>query len=334
MKIRIGDKLIGDGVPSFIIAEAGINHNGSVKIAKKLIHKAKDSGADAIKFQTFQASELCSTKLKFFKQLKKLELNEHEFGELSDTAKQVGIIFLSTPFSISAVDLLSKLGVPGFKIASGDLTDLPLIKYAACLNKPMIVSTGMANLNEISDAVKTIKAVGNKKIMLLHCSSSYPTSFDEANLKAIKTLKEKYKVPVGYSDNGDGFLVPLIAVALGAQLIEKHFTLNKKLKGPDHKFSLNPHELKNLIQKVRQVEKMLGDGIKKPQSSERKNLINGRRSITAKLFIKKSTKITRNMVTMKRPATGITPKDLYKVIGKIAKKNIPFDESIKWRHLR
>jgi len=333
LKVKIGKKWIGDKSPVFIIAEGGINHNGDTKIAKKIISKAKESGADAVKFQTFTASDLTSVKSRYYKVFKKLELKPEEFGELADYAKSQNIAFLSTPFSFDAIDLLIKLKISAIKIASGDLTDTPLIRYAALMKKPIILSTGMSNLSEIRDSIKAITSMKNKKIILLHSLSAYPTPFQEANLKAIQTMEKKFPYPIGYSDNGKNMLVPLVAVAKGAKLIEKHFTISNKLKGPDQKFSANPVELKKMITDIRKIEEMLGNGEKICQPSEFQNLIHVRRSLTAKTFLKKGTKISKNDIIIKRPANGIEPKFFNKIIGKKVIKNIKQDESIKWNDL-
>ena len=334
MEIKIKNKKIGEKHPVFVIAEGGINHNGSVKVAKKLVLKASEIGSDAIKFQTFIASDLTSIKSKYYKLFKKLELDESQFGEISDFSKEHNIIFLSTPFSKNAVDILNRLKVPAFKIASGDLTDIPLIKYASSKNKPMIISTGMSKMSEVSEAINAVKSQQNKKIVLLHSVSAYPTPYNETNLKSILTLKNKFKVPVGFSDNGNDMFVPVVAVALGAKIIEKHFTLNKNMKGPDHKLSANPKDLKEMIQKIRKVEEMVGDGEKYCQPSEMENRIHARRSITANVLIPKNTKIESFMVSNKRPAIGIEPKFLSKLIGKKTRKAIKKDNSIKWEDIR
>jgi len=331
---KIGNKKIGKNNPTFIISEGGINHNGDVKIAKKLVLKASELNADAIKFQTFTASDLTSTKSKYYKLFKKLELNESEFGEISDFAKNHNIIFLSTPFSNDAVDILHRLKTPAFKIASGDLTHIPLIKYASSKNKPMIISTGMGTINEVNDAVKAIKSQKNKKIGIMHSVSAYPTPHNESNLKSILTLQNNFKVPIGYSDNGNNLLVPLIAVSIGAKIIEKHFTLNKKMKGPDHKLSANPKEFKEMVNKIRIIEESLGDGEKQCQPSEFENILHARRSITSNRIISKNVKIKQNMIDIKRPANGIEPKFIKSVIGKVTKKNIGKDEAIKWKNIK
>jgi len=331
-KIKIGKYWVGESKPTFVIAEGGINHNGKLKLAKKIIEKAKSSGANAVKFQTFTASDLASTKSKYYKIFKKLELNNNEFEELSDYAKKKEIIFLSTPFSNNAIDTLSKIKVPAFKIASGDLTNIPLIEYASAKNKPMIISTGMSNLNEIKEAIKVIKKQKNSEIILMHSVSAYPTPYNDVNLKGIQTLKDKFPYIVGFSDNGNDLRVPEIAVAMGAKIIEKHFTINKKLDGPDQKLSADPIELKNIIKNIRKIEEMMGDGVKKCQHSELQNIIAARRSITARREIMVGEKISKEIIDFKRPATGIEPKFIEKILGKKVKNKIGKDESIKWNN--
>ena len=331
MKIKIAEKFVGDNQPTFVIAEAGINHNGSLKLAKKLVSEAKKAGADAIKFQTFKASDLASIKSKYFNLFKKLELTSNDFSELHDYSKSQGIIFLSTPFSNDAVDLLTELYVPAFKIASGDLTNIPLIRYASSKKKPIILSTGMGTLDEISEAVKAIRSTGNKNILLMHSVSAYPTPSCEVNLNAIETMKKKFQYPVGYSDNGSDMIVPLIAVAKGAKLIEKHFTLDKKMKGPDQSLSSNPLEFKTLVERISTIEKMFGNGMKYCQPSELENRIHARRSVVAKISIEKGARIKQEMLAIKRPATGIEPKHIHKLLGKKAIRKIHAEETIKWK---
>lgn len=331
MKIKIAEKFVGDNQPTFVIAEAGINHNGSLKLAKKLVSEAKKVGADAIKFQTFKASDLASVKSKYFNLFKKLELTSNDFSELHDYSKSQGIIFLSTPFSNDAVDLLTELHVPAFKIASGDLTNIPLIRYASSKKKPIILSTGMGTLDEISEAVKTIRSTGNKNILLMHSVSAYPTPSCEVNLNVIETMKKKFQYPVGYSDNGSDMIVPLIAVAKGAKLIEKHFTLDKKMKGPDQSLSSNPLEFKTLVERISTIEKMFGNGMKYCQPSELENRIHARRSVVAKISIEKGVRIKQEMLAIKRPATGIEPKHIHKLLGKKTIRKIYAEETIKWK---
>jgi N,N'-diacetyllegionaminate synthase len=333
MKISINKKKIGDNSPVYFIAEAGINHNGNYKIAKKLISAAKNSNADAIKFQTFKADDITTTDSVYYKLLKNLELDDDVFYELSDFAKSEGITFLSTPFSNKAVKLLGKINLPAYKIASGDLTDFPLLENVSKKNKPIILSTGMANLNEIKQAVKVIEK-HNHKIILLHSISGYPYPIEEANLKAITTISKVFDYPVGFSDNGNNNLIPLMAVTLGAKIIEKHFTLNKKMKGPDQAISATPNEFATLVQQSHDFKFMLGDGIKKCQNSEMTTRTNARRSLTTILDICKGEKIVDKMIGIKRPGTGIEPKYYSKIIGKIAKKNIKSGKTLVWNDIK
>jgi len=334
LRIKISNKWIGEKSPVFIIAEAGINHNGNLEIAKKMITKAKKCGADAIKFQTFKAEDLTSSKSKFFKIFKNLELSYIDFKELFCYAKKQNIIVFSSPFSFEAIDLLTKIKTPAFKIASGDLTNIPLIKYAASKKKPMIVSTGMSTIEEIKNALRTIRLQENNKIIILHSVSAYPPPINEVNLQTIQLLKRKFHYPTGYSDNGSDLLVPLIAVSNGAKIIEKHFTLDRKLKGPDHKLSADPQQFRILVNNIRSVEKMLGNGIKNCQPSEIENRVNARRSITANVIIPKGLTITQDMIGIKRPATGIEPKYFNEVLGKTATRTIKSEESLKWKDIR
>lgn len=334
MKIRISNRWIGEKYPTFVIAEAGINHNGNLKTAKKLIMEAKRAKADSIKFQTFRADDLASRNSKFFNLFKRLELTDDEFGELSHFAKDNDIIFLSTPFSFQAVDLLTKLNVSAFKIASGDLTNLPLIKYVASKNKPVIISTGMSNFSEINEAIKTIRSAKNNKIVVMHSVSGYPTPIDQVNLNVIKNMSKKIHYPIGYSDNGSDNLVPVIAVAMGAKLIEKHFTLNKKMKGPDHSISCDPNELKEIIVNIRSVEKILGTDKKTCQESELANKTLARRSIVALRDIPKNVSIDMGFIGIKRPAHGIEPKFFTKIIGKKTKRKIKAETPLQWSDIR
>ena len=338
-KIKIKDKFVGEGESCFIIAEAGVNHNGDIRLAKKLIDVAKKAGADAVKFQTFHTEELVSKsteKAEYqiwakektqHEMLKRLELSFNDFRELKKYCDKKKIIFLSTPHSEDAIDFLESL-VPAYKIGSGDLTNLPFLKKVAKKKKPILLSTGMANLSEVKEAVSTIKKQGNNKIILLHCTTNYPCPFEEVNLRAMLTLKKEFKLPVGYSDHTLGIMVPIMAVAMGAKIIEKHFTLNKNLPGPDHKASLEPNELKEMVKVIRDVKKALGSDIKKPTKSEEKIKKFVRKSIIAKVDIPRDTKILRDMLIIKRPGTGIAPKFLNEVINKAAKKNIKKDQLI------
>lgn len=343
-KIKIGHKYIGDDESVFIIAEAGVNHNGDIELAKKLVDVAVESGADAIKFQTFKAENVVTKNApkadyqvkntnsneSQYDMIKKLELSEDEFKELYRYARKKGIVFLSTPFDFDSADFLEELGIPAFKVSSTDLTNLPFLEYIAEKGRPVILSTGMGTLGEIEEAINTIKNAGNEDIILLHCITSYPAKFESLNLKAIQTLKEAFKLPVGFSDHSLGIYAPIAAVALGAVVIEKHFTLDKNLPGPDHKASLDPEELKEMIKWIRLIEKALGDGIKRPILEEEEIKTVARRSIVAKVNIPKGTIITEGMITFKRPGTGLPPKYYKEIIGKRAKRNIKADELISW----
>jgi len=342
-KINIGNNFIGNKTPSFIIAEAGVNHNGSLELAKKLIDVAKEAGADAVKFQTFKAENIVSKeapKAEYqiknigndksqYDMIKELELTKDNFYELYEYSKSKNIMFLSTPFDFESADYLYKL-MPLFKISSTDLNNLPFLEYVAKKKKPIILSTGMGTLGEIEEAINTIKETGNDDIILLHCITNYPASFESLNLNVIKTLKEAFKLPVGYSDHSLGLYAPISAVSLGAIVIEKHFTLNKEMTGPDHKASLNPEELKEMVSAIRLIEKALGDGIKKPTPEEEKIKQVARRSLVANVYIPKGTLIKKEMIVIKRPGTGIEPKYLNGLAGKKTKKDIKKDEVLKW----
>ena len=331
-KIKVADKWIGDGYPCFIIAEAGANHDGKLSQAKKLIDIAKESGADAVKFQTFKAEKLASKKEvhKMFETLKKYELEPKWHIELKRYAEKLGIIFLSTAFDEGSVDLLEKINVPAFKVASGDLTHLPLLRYIASKHKPMIVSTGGANLREIRKAIKTIKAQKNEEIVLMHCVSNYPAKIEDANIRAIGTMNRLFNLPTGYSDHSLGTLVPLTAVTLSACIIEKHLTVNRSLPGPDHPFAMEPNEFQKMVKEIRLLEKSLGDGIKCRKENEESEVKVGRRSIVAACNIAKGKKMIKKMIKIVRPGTGIPPKYLDSVIGRKAKINIKIDELITW----
>ena len=343
-KIKIGNRYIGEDEPVFIIAEAGVNHNGDMELAKKLIDVAAEAKADAIKFQTFKAEHVvtktaqkASYQIKNtrsnesqYEMIKKFELTEEEFKELYNYAKKKSIIFLSTPFDFESVDFLNELGIPAFKVSSGDLTNIPFLEYIAKKEKPIILSTGMGTIGEVEEAVNAIKEMGNENLILLHCVSNYPAKIESLNLRAIKTLKGTFKLPTGFSDHSLGIYAPIAAVALGAVVIEKHFTLDKKLPGPDHKASLDPDELKEMIKTIRLIEKALGNGIKKPTVEEEEIKKVVRRSIVAKVEIPKGTTITKDMITFKRPGVGLLPKYIKYIIGKKARRKISIDELIFW----
>lgn len=331
----------------FIIAEAGVNHNGSIEIAKQLVDTAALCGADAIKFQTFKTENLVTQNAPTaayqkkttgnstqFDMLKKLELSFKDHILLKDYCEKKGLIFISTPFDFESVELLKKIDVPLYKISSGDLTNIPFLKYISKINKPIIISTGMANLGEVEEAIKAIMELENYQIILLHCTSNYPTKYEEVNLKAMLTLRDAFKLPVGYSDHTTGYEVPIAAVAMGAKVIEKHFTIDKDMEGPDHKSSLNPGEFKQMVISIRNIEKSLGDGIKKCNKSEEKSKFVSRKSIVAKRFIKKDEIILSDMIDIKRPEGGILPKYIENVIGSKAVSDIEKDSFIEWKNIR
>ena len=328
-RIKIYDKTVGE--KCFVIAEAGVNHNGDVELAKKLVDIAAESGADAVKFQTFKTENLVTKTSAQYKMLKKLELDYEEFKELYNYAKKKNIIFLSTPFDFESVNFLNELDIPAFKISSGDLTNIPFLEYVAEKKKPIILSTGMATLGEIEEAINTIKNIGNKDIILLHCISAYPAKLETLNLRAINVLREAFKLPVGFSDHSLGIYTPIAAIALGAVIIEKHFTLDKNLPGPDHRASLSPEELKEMVKAIRLIEEALGDGIKKPIPEEKETKKASRRSIVARTNISKGSIITKEKITFKRPGIGLPPKYYKYIVGKMATRDITADEAIYWR---
>lgn len=329
----------------FIIAEAGVNHNGSIELAKKLINVASKCGADAVKFQTFKAENLATKyapKANYqkyttsksdsqYKMLKKLELSESMHLALIKHCKKKKILFLSSPFDNQSIDLLNKLGLQILKIPSGELTNLFYLKHIGKLNKKIILSTGMANLSEIKKALKVLISSGTKKknITVLHANTEYPTPMSDVNLKAMITIGNKLKVNYGYSDHTLGTEVSIAAVALGAKCIEKHFTLNCNMKGPDHKASLEPNQLKQMIIAIRNIEISQGDGQKKPSKSEIHNMSIVRKSIVALKNIKKGEIFSEFNLTAKRPGSGLSPFSLKRILGKKSRRNYKKDQQIK-----
>jgi len=342
--IDIHGRSVGENHPVFIIAEAGVNHNGEISIAKRLIDEAKKAGADAVKFQTFKAEELVTKDGEMadyqkrnigevksqYEMIKERELSYDDFKMLKGYCDKKGILFLSTPHTIGAADFLESL-VPLYKIGSGDLTNLPFLEMVAKKGKPIILSTGMANLGEVEEAVDIIKKTGNKEIILLHCVTDYPAPMEVINLRAMLTLKRSFKAMIGYSDHTLGDTAVIGAVSLGAAVIEKHFTLDQNMKGPDHKASLDPEEFKIMVEEIRRIEKGLGDGIKRPTENEEKIKRVARKSIVARNNIPKYTKLKENMLEIKRPGTGIEPKYLKKLVGKKTIRHIEKDELITWK---
>ncbi len=342
--IKIGHRIIGPGHPAFIIAEAGSNHDRDLGQAKQLIDLAVEAGADAVKFQTFTADKIAANtghaivKLgneydgvpTLYELYKGLELPREWQQELADYARGKGIIFLSTPFDYDAVNELESIGMLAFKVASFEMVDLPFLKYIAGKGKPVILSTGMADLGEVEEALEAIYLTGNQQVILLHCGISYPMPFGEVNLKAMDTLREAFQLVVGYSDHTPGISVPLAAVARGAKVIEKHFTLDKSLKGPDHKFALGPEELKAMVKGIREVEAALGSPVKGPAPAEEIHRARGRRSIFARVDIPRGTVISEEMLAILRPGVGLKPKFLELVVGRESRRDIRANEPITW----
>jgi len=338
MKIEIGNKLVGEEEPCFIIAEAGVNHNGDAELAMQLIDAAKDAGADAVKFQTFKTENLLSknivvpkhveSKESLFDTIRGLELSEEAHYTLSKYCKQKGIVFMSTPMDNNSVDLLEGIGVPVFKVASCDLDNLPLLKYISKTEKPIILSTGMGSISEVGEAVEVLKSNGNSDIILLHCVSAYPPKVEDVNLRAMETLRNAFKLTVGYSDHTIGINIPLAAVALGAKVIEKHFTLDKNMEGPDHAVSADSDDLERLVFGIREIEESFGTGVKVPSKDEIEMRRSFRKSIVAIANIKKGATITPEMLSVKRPGTGISPKYFDFIAGRKAERNLSKDDLI------
>jgi len=321
------------------VAEAGINHNGDFEKAKQLIDAAAECGADAVKFQTHLAEkEMVKSEITadyvgepIFDLIKRVELNKADHKNLINHAKERGILFLSTPFSREAVDLLEELGVLAFKVGSGEMTNLPLVEYIADKGKPMIVSTGMSTIAEIKETVNLLKRK-KAEFALLHCTSTYPTAYEDVNLGFMKKLEKAFSVPVGLSDHSVGIYTALGAVALGACIIEKHFTISRNWPGPDQKASIEPQELAELVRGVRAIEKALGSS-KKVLEAEKRIQAFARESVVALADIKKGSTIERSMIWTKRPGTGIPAKEFNKVLGKKTRIDIKKGELIKWDDL-
>ena len=326
----------------YIIAEAGVNHNGSFELACKLVDAAKNAGVDCIKFQTFKSEKLVSyyaQKADYQKSatgdgsqvdmLKKLELSYDEFIDLKKYCDRIGITFLSTPFDLESIDFLDSLDMPFWKIPSGEITNYPYLVALAKTGKPIVMSTGMCDLEEIREAIKVLTDNGVTDIKLLHCNTEYPTPFEDVNLIAMNTMKNEFGFEVGYSDHTKGIEVPIAAVALGATVIEKHFTLDRNMDGPDHKASLEPTELAEMVKSIRNVEMAMGNGVKEPSPSERKNKAIARKSIVAMKTINKGDIFTEENITVKRPGTGISPMKWNEVIGTEAIREFDEDELIE-----
>lgn len=326
-----------------IIAEAGVNHNGDFVLAKKMVDAAAEAGADYIKFQTFIPRKLVSKfaqKADYQKEttgaeesqlemLEKLVLTQENFRELAHYCGEKQIGFISTPFELESIDFLDSIAMDFWKLPSGEITNLPYLMKIGQTKKPVVMSTGMSTIKEVKDAVSILQKAGTTEITLLHCNTQYPTPMQDVNLRAMQTLKEQMQLPVGYSDHTKGIEVPVAAVAMGAAVIEKHFTLDKTMDGPDHKASLEPDELKAMVQAIRNIEKALGTGEKEPSPSEQKNISVVRKSIVAKCAIRKGETFTEENLTVKRPGNGISPMRWYEVIGQKAARDFAEDEPVE-----
>jgi N-acetylneuraminate synthase len=342
-EIIISGKKIGKGHPCYIIAEAGVNHNGQLDLAFKLVDIAKDAGANAIKFQLYRVSEqvskyamtadyqLTATKAKtMIEMAKSYDLPWEEHRKIINYCKEKGIDYLASCFDQKAVDFYLSIGGESFKVGSGEITNYPLLGYMASKEKPILLSTGMSSLMDVAGAVEWIQNNGNTELALFHCTSNYPAEPKSINLKSINTLKEAFHLPVGYSDHTIGDEIPVAAIAIGANLLEKHFTIDKNLPGPDHSMSMNPEELTILIKKVRSVELAMGDGEKKPFPSEIPVRNVARRSLVSMTEIIKGEVLNDQNVTLKRPGTGIDPRLWQFIKGREAKTTIPMDVTITW----
>ena len=326
----------------YIIAEAGVNHNGDINLAYQLVDAAKTAGVDCIKFQTFKSENLVShtaQKAEYQKaatgdssqqdMLKQLELSFGEFVSLKEYCDRKGIFFLSTPFDFESIEFLNSIEMPFWKIPSGEVTNYPYLVALAKTGKPVVMSTGMCEMQEIEDAIAVLRENGASDIKLLHCNTEYPTPYEDVNLKAMKTLRDAFGVEVGYSDHTKGIEVPIAAVAMGAAVIEKHFTLDRNMEGPDHKASLEPQELKQMVDSIRHIEAALGSGDKKPSPSEKKNMAVARKSIVAAKRIKAGDILTEENITVKRPGNGICPMRWKEVLGTRAVRDFEEDELIE-----
>ena len=336
LDVELGRRRVGPGHPCFVIAEAGVNHNGDLDLARRLVQLAVEAGADAIKFQTFSAERLTTAAApKAAYQaartdpdesqrdmLRRLELDAAAHRQLLADCSDSGILFLSSAFDEDSADLLDELDIAAFKVPSGELTNLPYLRHLASKGRCLIVSTGMSDIEEVETAMTAIRNVRDVPVVLLHCVSLYPSPAATVNLRAMDTMRQRFDVPVGYSDHTEGVAVALAAVALGSAMIEKHFTSDRSLPGPDHAASLEPHELAQMIRGIREVEAALGDGIKRPAPEERETAAVARKSLVAAVDIPAGTVIRRDMVALKRPGTGLPPAQLQWVIGRKARVDI------------
>jgi len=344
---RVGDRVIGAAAPAFLVAEAGVNHNGDPALARRLIAAAAAAGADAVKFQTFRAEALVTRhapKAAYqaettgsgegqWEMLGRLELGPEAHAALRDESAKRGILFFSSPFDEASADTLEALGVALFKLPSGEITNPRLLRHVAAKGRPIILSTGMSTLDEVAAAVAVIRGAGDPPLALLHCVSAYPAPAEETNLRAVDTLRERFGCPVGLSDHTTGIEIALAAVARGAAIVEKHFTLDKGLPGPDHRASLEPDELAGLVRAVRRVEAALGDGEKRPMPSEADTRRVARKSLVAARAIRPGERLTADLIAVKRPGTGISPADLDRALGRTVVRALAADEVIDWAAL-
>jgi N-acetylneuraminate synthase len=331
----------------FVIAEAGVNHNGSLDLALQLVDAAKASGADAVKFQTFRADLLATRSAhkaayqerttanseSQFQMLQRLELDEAAHRCLIEHCREVGIQFLSSPFDAQSADLLDAMDLPLYKIPSGEITNLPFLEHLAGKGRPLILSTGMSTLGEVEEAVELLKTAGATELTLLHCVTEYPAPYADVNLRAMLTLKMAFGLPVGYSDHTPGIEIAIAAVALGAEVIEKHFTLDRSLPGPDHAASLEPGELQQMVTAIRHVEAALGNGIKAPAACELPNISVARKSLVAFRPLPAGHRLTAGDLDIKRPGNGLAPKMIPALIGRRLRAALDKDEVITWDHL-
>ena len=341
--LTIAKHQIGQSQRCFILAEAGVNHNGDIDLARKLVDAAAAAGADAVKFQTFRAEQIASNtapkadyQLKTtnaeesqLEMLKRLELPDEAYRDLMDYCEQKDTAFLSTPFDESSADMLDEMGIGAFKLPSGEITNLPFLRHVAAKGKPMILSTGMSDLGEVEAAVKAIEDTGNRDLILLHCVSNYPAAPDDVNLRAMHTLAAAFGTPVGYSDHTEGIEIALAAVAMGACFIEKHFTLDRNLPGPDHQASLEPNELTRMVRGIRTIESAMGDGRKQPAASEAATASVARRSLVAARDIAAGTVLRDDMVKAMRPGTGLPPAMRACVIDRTLRRDVSKGELLQ-----
>jgi N-acetylneuraminate synthase/N,N'-diacetyllegionaminate synthase len=335
---------VGDGRPVFVVAEIGVNHNGDVELARRLVDAAVEANADAVKFQTFRSEALAtrdagkaSYQLETTgsgesarEMLARLELGPAQHADLQAHCAARGILFFSTPFDEASADTLDALGVPLFKVPSGEITNLGLLRHVAAKRKPVIVSTGMATLGEVAEAVDAIRGAGDPPLVLLHCLSAYPAPPAEVNLRAMATLRAAFDCPVGFSDHTLGIEVAVAAAALGAAVIEKHLTLDHRLPGPDHRASLEPGMFAALVRAIRTVESALGDGRKRPMPSEADTRRVARRSLVTTRPVRAGERLAADAIAVKRPGTGIAPADLPRVLGRIVPRDLPADTVLRW----